>query len=81
MAKLLTPEDCARRILDIFVSDFRTKPGNGLLFGNIESKLADHELDWQDRNAGLQFALEQGWLERERDGGPYMLTEKGFKEA
>ena len=76
-----TPELCAGAILAIFVWHF------GLLAGDVRRSDSFLTL-WQQRGyrpkdfkAGLQFAIERGWLELLPDGKSYRLTKSGFAAA
>lgn len=74
-------EQCAGAILAIFVWHF------GLLAGDVRRN--DNFLTlWQQRGyrpkdleAGLQYAIERGWLESLADGKSYRLTKGGFAAA
>ncbi len=80
-ATLSTPEQCAREILAIFVWHF------GLLAGEVLRRNSFLTL-WPQRgyrpeefHAGLQFAIESGWLELLPGGNSYRLTKSGFAAA
>jgi hypothetical protein len=81
MAILPTPEQCAGAILAIFVWHF------GLLAGDLLQSKSFFTL-WQQRGyrskdfkAGVQFAVERGWLESLPGGKSYRLTKSGLAAA
>lgn len=80
MSSLPTPEDAARRILDIFVK-FNTRPQEGLrapaLMGAFNGDLFRNV----DLAQGLEYAAEKGWTEYNSRSGFCRLTESGFEEA
>ena len=81
MAKVPTPEDLAREVLDIF-KEKGERAGN-VMQSNILSQtwFAASDKVNEDLNIGLGYALDAGWLEETQDGLGYMLTDLGFAET
>ena len=78
MPAMLTPEQCARAILAIFVSHFGLRPGEVLPRKNFLTIWPQRGYRPEDFNAGVQFAVESGWLELVPGGESYRLTKNGF---
>lgn len=81
MAAVPTPEEAARTILRIFTERFDARPGSVLRSNNFIATIGDFGLTAQEFNAGLAYAVKQGWIEIQSDGYSYKITEAGFKEA
>ena len=78
MAALPTPEENARKVLNIY-KHFGTRPGEGLLTQNFLSGAETQGLRNNDLLDGLRYGEENGWFE----DGPnnfVLLTEAGFAE-
>ena len=80
MAQLPNPEESARKILNIFVTHFKSRPGTILRGNNFMAVIHDYDLSASDFNTGLQLAVEQGWVELPSDNS-YQLTQAGFDAA
>ena len=76
MATLPTPQESATAIVEIFVNHFRLHAGQTLMRQNIDAVWPKQGHDYRDLPEGLQFALDQGWLEF--NGRVFVLTESGF---
>jgi hypothetical protein len=81
MAQLPTPEQCAREILTIFVWHFGLLAGEVLRRNNFLTLWSKRGYRSEDFNAGLQFAIENRWLELLPGGNSYRLTKSGFAAA
>ena len=78
MATLPTPEENARRVLNIY-KHFGTRPGEGLLTQNFLTVAANQGLSINDLLDGLRYGDEKGWVENGPNGF-VLLTEAGFAE-
>jgi len=81
MATLRTPEQCAREILAIFVWPFGLLAGDLLRSNNFLTLWPQRGYRPEEFNAGVQFAIESGWLELLPGGTSYRLTKSGFGAA
>jgi len=81
MATLRTPEQCAREILTIFVWHFGLLAREVLRRNNFLTLWQQRGYRPEDFNAGVQFAIESGWLELLPDRNSYRLTKSGFTAA
>jgi hypothetical protein len=81
MATLPTPEQCAREILAIFVWHFGLLAGEVLRNNDFLTLWPQRGYRSEDFNAGLQFAIENGWLELLPGGNSYRLSKSGFAAA
>lgn len=81
MATLPTPEESANKILSLFVDRFKQRPGNVLRVNNFLEAIGKNEINADDFNAGMQFAIDQGWVESLNEGVSFKLTDKGFEQA
>ena len=81
MAKQPTPEKCAREILAIFVWHFGMLTGEVLRRKSFLTLWPQRGYRAKDFNAGLQFAIESGWLELLPDNNSYRLTRSGFTDG
>lgn len=82
MATLPTPEENARKVLDIFRHS-GTRPGEILLSPSLISVAVERGWRPGDIDDGLQYGLKHSWFEfEEKEQRPFMifLTEDGFKE-
>jgi len=79
MATLPTPEACGRRVLCVF-DKFHVRPGDGLMLQNLLCVwFDDGEWTGNDLQSGIDFALDQGWIERTAQRKHwYILTEEGY---
>jgi hypothetical protein len=75
-----TPEKCAREILAIFVFHFGLLAGGVLRRNSFFTLWPQRGYSAKDFEAGLQFAIESGWLEL-RPGDSYRLTKSGFTDG
>ena len=78
MATLPTPEENARRVLNIY-KHFGTRPGEGLSTQNFLAVAVDQGLCNNDLLDGLRYGDEKGWFE-DGPNGSVRLTEAGFAE-
>ena len=81
MAEALTPEQTAEAILGLF-NKANKRPGESMLVGaitimNMQIMEVGTDMRGADVEAGLEYAIEQGWLEKA--GSAMRLTEAGFK--
>jgi len=81
MATLPTPEESAYKILSVFVDRFKQRPGNVLRLNNFLDVIGKNEIHTDDFNAGMQFAIDQGWIEPQKGGVSFRLTKNGFEQA
>ncbi|MBK5104750.1 MAG: hypothetical protein JJE42_10925 [Burkholderiales bacterium] len=81
MATRPSPEKCAREILAIFVSHFGLLAGEVLRRNSFITLWPQRGYSAKDFEAGLQFAIESGWLELLADGKSYRLTRSGFTDG
>ena len=79
MAGLPTPEENARKILEIYLH-FQGRPGHVLRTGNFNAIAVKWRLAIEDINSGLEKALELGWIES-ADGNSFTLTAAGFEQV
>ena len=79
MATLPTPEENARKVLQIF-KYFQTRPGGALGGNSIYTTAANwdcfHDGDLRD---GLKYGQDNDWFEDGPNGG-ILLTESGYAE-
>ena len=78
MATLSTPEENARKVLQIF-EHFGTRPGEGIGSSSILAIAAEKNWRMADMEEGLQYGLDNDWFEN----GPNnytLLTKSGFAE-
>jgi len=78
MATRPTPEQCARAILAIFVAHYGLRPNDVLRRNNFLTLWPQRGYRPRDFKAGLQFAIDTGWLELLPSGKLYRLTKSGF---
>ena len=76
MATLPTPEENARRVLNIY-KHFGTRPGEGLSTQSVLAVAVDQGLSNNDLLDGLRYGDEKGWFE-DGPNGSVRLTEAGF---
>jgi len=81
MATLPTPEQCAHAILAIFVAHYSLRPGDVLRRKNFLTLWPLRGYRPKDFKAGLQFAIECGWLELLPGRNAYRLTRSGFTDG
>ena len=81
MATQPNPEQCAGAILAIFVWHFGLLAGDVLPSNNFLTLWPQRGYRSADLTAGLQFAMESGWLELLPGGNSYRLTRSGFTAA
>jgi len=79
MATIPSPEEFARKILAIFI-EFNLRAGECLPQRTLVGIWSNKGLRFDDLNAGIEYAVAQGWIER-GENHVYFLTEKGFSEA
>jgi hypothetical protein len=72
-------DDSARRILKMF-ADLKARPGHVLKDGHVFLGFAGSGFDLTDFKPGLEYAVEQGWVEVAEPSG-YRLTTEGFSAA
>ena len=78
MATLPTPEENARKVLNIY-KHFGSRPGGGLLTQNFLAAAVDQGLRTEDLLDGLRYGDDKGWFENDPNGF-VLLTEAGFAE-
>ena len=81
MAKLKKPEENAKVILKIFVDDFKCKPGDSLLFGNLQAQWFEGDNNPDDFMPSLELCVENKWIKKMPKGRSYQLTKLGFDKA
>jgi hypothetical protein len=81
MTTLPTPEKYAREILAIFIWHFGLLAGEALPRKNFRTLWPQRGYRPKDFKAGLQFAIESGWLELLPGNGAYRLTKSGFTDG
>ena len=81
MVTLRTPEQCAREILAIFVWHYGLLAGEVLRRNNFLTLWPQRGYSSENFKAGVQFAIENLWLELLPDGNSYRLTRSGFAAA
>ena len=81
MATPATPEKCAREIVAIFVWHFGMLAGDVLRRKSFLALWPQRGYRVKDFKAGLQFALESGWLELLPGDKLYRLTKSGFTDG
>jgi len=79
---LPTPEECGRSILSIIVDHFKVSPGEVLQVKNINiAGQTKRGLKTADVVSGIQFVIDNAWVEELPGGVSLRLTEVGFAEA
>lgn len=78
MATLPTPEENARKVLQIF-KDFRTRPGETLGRNSIYAIAAEKNWPIADMEEGIKYGQDNDWFEDGPNGG-ILLTESGYAE-
>ena len=78
MATLPTPEEKARKVLQIF-EHFGTRPGEGIGSNNILAIAAKKNWRIADMTEGLQYGLDNDWFENGQNNST-LLTKSGFAE-
>ena len=81
MAKVPSPEETAREILDIFVSRFKLRAGKALRIRDFNAVWHTLELHADDFKPGMEHAAVQGWVEVLPGGELFKLTDAGFTAA
>jgi hypothetical protein len=84
MAIIPTPEETALAILDIFVNfvnHFELRPGDVLDIRKLKAVWFKRGLAAEDFAPGMEFAVQQGWIEIIRKGASFMLTAAGYAKA
>ncbi len=76
-----TPEKCAHEILAIFVWHFGLLAGEVLRRKNFLTLWPQRGYRPRDFKAGLQFAIDNGWLELAPGDKAYRLTKSGFADG
>jgi hypothetical protein len=76
-----TPEQCAGAILSILVWHFGLLTGDVLRSNSFPTLWKQRGYRPKDFKAGVQFAVESGWLEELPSGKSYRLTKNGFTAA
>ena len=75
-----TPQQTARTILEIFVTDCNCKAGDVLGFPRIRTGCTRHRVESRDIPDGLKYAIKQCWLaQHEATDSAYVLTDIGFE--
>jgi hypothetical protein len=81
MVTLPTPEQCATAILAIYVWHFGLLAGDVLFSKSFLALWEKRGYQLRDFKAGVEFALESGWLELLPGGKSYRLTRSGVDHA
>lgn len=82
VGRLPTPEESARAVLSIFVDHFKVRPDGALQVKNLNLVgQTKRRLKTDDIVSGIQFSIENGWIEELPGGMSLRLTEAGFTEA
>ena len=81
MARLAPPEETAQKILSIFVSYLRSRPGDIVMARRLRTAWGGQLLNVEDFVPGMEYAVEKGWVEVLRDGESFRLTDAGFVAA
>lgn len=81
MAKAPTPEKCAREILAIVIWHFGLLAGEVLQRKSFLALWAQRGYLPKDFKAGVQFAVDSGWLEQLPGDKAYRLTKSGFTDG
>jgi hypothetical protein len=71
------PEQAAQQVLSVFVKTHRIAVGDSLTGLTIAMAFDDQGLNRLDMEPGMQYALDEGWLELTPRHG-LQLTQKGF---
>ena len=74
MATLPTPEQIAREILSIFVTHFKSRPGDVLRINNFMAVWNDSGLNGDDFKPGIDFAAQQEWVQVLSNGSSRILN-------
>ena len=81
MATISTPEKSALKILNIFVHCFKCRPGDVPQRHNFNTLWHELGLAAEDLKSGMEFAVQQGWIEVLSGGSWFKLTAAGFAKA
>ncbi|MBF0515996.1 MAG: hypothetical protein HQK97_02600 [Nitrospirae bacterium] len=81
MATVPTPEDAARYILKIFKEKYGCRTGQALKFNNFMNCFNLQPWKEADLAVGMEYAVQQNWVEILPNGVSFKLTNKGFLEA
>ena len=85
MATLPTPEEAARFLLSQMVNGWSGRPGSVFNFRmiNVFAMENHSRFTGEEFMSGLEFAVENGWLERTDSSSTpsFRLTEKGYAET
>lgn len=81
MATLPNPEENAHKILLMFVDKFNCRPNEILPLGSLMSALNDYNMRSSDLEEGVNFAINNAWIESLHNGSQYKLTSKGYEAA
>jgi hypothetical protein len=80
MPREVTPEQAAQQVLSVFVKTHRIAIGDSLTGLTIAMAFEEQGLDRRDMEPGMQYAIDEGWLELTPRRG-LLLTQKGFDAA
>lgn len=81
MATLPTPEETAIEILSIFVNHFKCRADHVLRINNFLAVWHSRGLVAEDFKLGMEYAVEQGWVEIQPVDSSFRLTKSGFAKA
>lgn len=80
MATFPTPEECGRKVLDVF-QDFGVRPGKFLPYGSLLARWTENSWAPEDLPIGIGYALDNGWIEQSEERETFLiLTQTGFVE-
>lgn len=74
-----TPEECARRVLQVFY-DFNIRAGECLMLGSFTNYFVSTPWRMDDFNIGANDAIQRGWITTQSPNGPLFLTAAGEAE-
>ncbi len=80
MAKLPTMEESAKNLLQIFIKRNR-RPGECLLINVLQTDWNNAELEDKAFKEGLDYAIDQGWIEEKEINKLYCITDEGFSKS
>jgi|HubBroStandDraft_1064217.scaffolds.fasta_scaffold1173365_1 hypothetical protein len=80
MPQAVTAEEAAQQVLSVFVKTHRIVVGDSLTGLTIAMAFEDQGLNRLDMEPGMQYAIDEGWLEL-TPRHSLLLTQKGFDAA
>lgn len=81
MPALPTPEDHAKKILEICVYHYKAKPGHSVPMQSVYFALIQDEKTAENLEPGIQRAVELGWLELPNglESSSVIVTPEGYQ--